>query len=176
MSLWYGHWASRMSSSVRSPPRGAPRARATGGPAAWTSSRGLFSQRLSSCWFASRLNAGGAGFVPPMRSWAPFVSGDVEFRFSKQLFGGGQCFLQYGSDEGRVIRSPVEVLNHCCLSDLGDTVSHGLKPLEVQPKCFIAPAPHGFEVPWLCRLVGEGLKVADETPTEVTPIIDAVSW
>jgi hypothetical protein len=26
MSLWYGHWASRMSSSVRSPPRGPPRA------------------------------------------------------------------------------------------------------------------------------------------------------
>jgi hypothetical protein len=25
MSLWYGHWASRMSSSVRSPPRGPPR-------------------------------------------------------------------------------------------------------------------------------------------------------
>jgi hypothetical protein len=70
MSLWYGHWASRMLSSVRSPPWGAPWARATGGPAAWTSSRGLFSQRLSGCWFALRRGAVGAGFVPPMRSWA----------------------------------------------------------------------------------------------------------
>jgi hypothetical protein len=49
----------------------------------------------------------------------PLVSGDVEVRLAKQLFGGGRRFLQYGSDEGRVIRSPVEVLNHCCLSDLG---------------------------------------------------------
>jgi hypothetical protein len=48
-------------------------------------------------------------------------------------------FLQYGSDEGRVIRSPVEVLNHCCFSDLGDAISHGLKPLEVRPKHFIPP-------------------------------------
>jgi hypothetical protein len=96
-------------------------------------------------------------------------------RFSKQLFGGGRRFLQYGSDEGRVIRSPVEVLNHCCLSDLGDTVSHGLKPLEVRPKCFIALMPDGLEVPWLRRLVGEGLKVGDEMPTEVTPIVDPVS-
>jgi hypothetical protein len=47
MSLWYGHWASRMWSSMRSPPRGPPRAREAGGSVAWTSSRGLFSQRLS---------------------------------------------------------------------------------------------------------------------------------
>jgi hypothetical protein len=106
----------------------------------------------------------------------PLVSGDVEVRLSKQLFGGGRCFLQYGSDEGRVIRSPVEVLNHCFLSDLGDTISHGMKPLEVRPECFIALAPDGFEAPWLRRLVGERLEVGDETPTEVTPIIDAVSW
>jgi hypothetical protein len=68
MSLWYGHWASRMSSSVRSPPRGPPRAREAGGLAVWTSSRGLFSQRLSGCWFVSRHGAAGVGFVPPMRS------------------------------------------------------------------------------------------------------------
>jgi hypothetical protein len=158
-----------------------------GGPAAWTSSRGLFSQRLSGCWFAPRRGAGGAGFgggggpvppppPPPDEVLGPFGSGDVEVCFSKQLFGGGRRFLQYGSDEGRVIRPPVEVLDHCRLSDFGDTVSHGLKPLEVRPKCFIAPAPDGFEVPWLRQLVGEGLKVGDEAPTEITPIIDAVSW
>jgi hypothetical protein len=105
----------------------------------------------------------------------PLVSGNVELRLSKQLFRGGQRFLQYGSNEGRVIRSPIEVLNHCCLSDLGVAISHGLKPLEVRPECFIAPTPDGFEVPWLRRLVGEGLEVGDETPTEVTPIVDAMS-
>jgi hypothetical protein len=120
------------------------------------------------CWWR--------GFRSPDEVLSPFVSGDVEVRFSKQLFGSGRRFLQYGSDEGQVIRSPVEVLNDCCLSDLGDAISHGLKPLEVRPKCFIPPAPDGFEVPWLRRLVGEGLKVGGEAPTEVAPIIDAVSW
>jgi hypothetical protein len=43
-------------------------------------------------------------------------------------------------------------------------------------KCFIPLAPDGFEVPWLLRLVGEGLEVGDETLTEVAPIVDAVSW
>jgi hypothetical protein len=104
----------------------------------------------------------------------PFSSGDVEVRFSKQLFGGGRCFLQYSSNEGRVIRSPVEVLNHYCVSDLGDAISQGLKPLEVRPKCFIPPTPDEFEVPWLRRLVGEGLKVGDETPTEVAPVMAGV--
>jgi hypothetical protein len=33
----------------------------------------------------------------------------------------------------------------------------------------------GFEVPWLPSLVREGLEVGDETPTKVTPIVDAVS-
>jgi hypothetical protein len=65
-------------------------------------------------------------FRSPDEVLGPFVSGDVEVRFSKQLFGGGRHFLQYGSDEGRVVRSSVEVLKHCCLSNLGDTVSHGL--------------------------------------------------
>jgi hypothetical protein len=107
---------------------------------------------------------------------SPFVGGDVEVRFSEQLLGGGRRLLQFGSDEGRVIGSSVEILNHCCLSDLGDAISHGLKPLEVRPKCFIPPAPDGFEVPRLRRLVGEELKVGDEAPTEIAPIIDAVSW
>ena len=30
----------------------------------------------------------------------PLVSGDVEVCLSKQLFGGGRRFLQYGSDKG----------------------------------------------------------------------------
>jgi hypothetical protein len=127
---------------------------------------GLLVRVTSRCWWCR--------FRSSDEVLGSLVSGDVEVRFSKQLFGDNRCFLQYGSDEGRVIRSPVEVLNHCYLSDLGNTISHGLKPLEVRPKCFIAPAPDGFEVPWLRRFVGEGLKVGDETPTEVTPIVDAV--
>jgi hypothetical protein len=106
---------------------------------------------------------------------SPFIGGDVEVCFLEQLLGGGRCLLHYGSDEGRVIGSSVEILNHCCLSDLGDAISHGLKPLEVRPKCFIPSAPDRFEVPQLCRLVGEGLKVGDEAPTEIAPIVDAVS-
>jgi hypothetical protein len=61
----------------------------------------------------------------------PLVSGDVEVCLSKQLFGGGRRFMQYDSEEGQVIGSPVEIFNHRCLGDFGDAVSHGLKPLEV---------------------------------------------
>jgi hypothetical protein len=61
----------------------------------------------------------------------PLVSGEVEVYLSKQLFWVGRRFLQYGSDEGRIIGSPVEIFNHRCLGDFGDAVSHGLKPLEV---------------------------------------------
>jgi hypothetical protein len=60
-----------------------------------------------------------------------FVDGDVEVGFPEQLLGGSRLFLQYSSDEGRVIRSPVEVLDHCRFRELGDTISHGLKSLEV---------------------------------------------
>jgi hypothetical protein len=60
-----------------------------------------------------------------------FVGGDVEVGFPEQLLGGSRRLLQYGSDKGRVIRSPVEVLDHCRFRNLGDTISHGLKSLEV---------------------------------------------
>jgi hypothetical protein len=93
------------------------------------------------------------------------------------LFRGGRRFLQYVSNEGRVIGSQVEIFNHRYLGDFGDAISHGLKPLEVRPKCFIALAPDGFEGPWLRWLVREGLEaVGNETPTEVTPIVNAVLW
>jgi hypothetical protein len=110
----------------------------------------------------------------PNEVLSPFVGGDVEVCLPEQLLGGGQRLLQYGSDEGRVIGYPVEVLNHCCLSDLGDAISHGLEPLEVRLKSFIPSVPDGFEVPRLRRLVGEGLEVGDKTPTEVAPIVAAV--
>jgi hypothetical protein len=83
--------------------------------------------------------------------------------------------LQYGLDEGRVIRSPVEVLDYCCFRNLGDTISYGLKPFEVRPESLIPSALDGFEVPWLRWLVGERLEVGDEAPTEVAPDVDGVS-
>jgi hypothetical protein len=60
-----------------------------------------------------------------------FVGGDVEVSFLEQLLEGSWRFLQYGADEGRVIRSPVEVLDHCCFCDLGDTIPHSLKSFEI---------------------------------------------
>jgi hypothetical protein len=104
-----------------------------------------------------------------------FVGGDVEVGFPEQLLEGSQCLLQYGSDEGRVIRSLVEVLDHCRFCDLGDMISHGLKSFEVWPESLIPSALDGFEVPWLRRFVGERLEVGGEAPTEVAPVVDAVS-
>jgi hypothetical protein len=60
-----------------------------------------------------------------------FVGGDVEVGFLEQLLGGSWRLLQYGLDEGRVIRSPVEVFDHCRFCDLWDMISHGLKSFEV---------------------------------------------
>jgi hypothetical protein len=117
---------------------------------------------------------GWCGFCASDEVLGTFIRGDVEVCLPEQLFGGGKRFLEYGSDKGRVVGFPVEVFNHCCLGDFGDAVPHGLKPLEVRPKGFIASAPNGFEVPWLRRLVEEGLEVGDEAPTEVVPIVDAV--
>jgi hypothetical protein len=54
-------------------------------------------------------------------------------------------------------------------------IYHGLKSFEVRTKSLIPSAPNGFEVPWLRRLVREGLEVGDKTPTEVAPIVDAMS-
>jgi hypothetical protein len=120
--------------------------------------------------------------IPPWRGFrasnevvGPFIRGDVDVYLLEQLFGGGWCLLKYGSDEGPVVRSPVEVFNYHRLGDFGDAVPHCLKPLEERPKGFITLAPDGFEVPRLRWLVREGLEIGDEALTEVAPIIDAVS-
>jgi hypothetical protein len=105
-----------------------------------------------------------------------FIRGDVEVCLLEQLFGGGWRFLEYGSDESQVIGSPIEIFNHRCLDDFGDMVPHGLKPLEVRLEFFIALAPDGIQVPWLCQLVRERLEVGDEIPIEIAPTVDAVSW
>jgi hypothetical protein len=104
-----------------------------------------------------------------------FIDDDVEVHFLKKLLGGSRRLLQYGSDEGRVIRSPVEVLDYCCFCNLGDMISHGLKSFEVRLESLIPSALDRFEVPWLHRFVGEGLEVGDEAPTEDAPVVDVVS-
>jgi hypothetical protein len=91
---------------------------------------------------------------------SPFIGGDVEVRLSEQLLGGSQRLLKYGSDEGRVIGSPIEVLDHRCFRNIGDTISHGLKPFEVRPESLIPSVPDGFEVPWLQRLSERDWKLA----------------
>jgi hypothetical protein len=116
------------------------------------------------------------GLRSPDEVLSSLVGGDVEVGFPEQLLGGSRRLLQYGSDEGRVVGSSVEVLDHGCLRDLGDTISHGLEPFEVRPESFVPPALDVFEVPWLRWFVGEGLKVGGEASTEVAPVVDAVSW
>jgi hypothetical protein len=87
------------------------------------------------------------GLRSPDEVLSSLVGGDVEVGFLEQLLGGSRRFLQYGSDEGRVIGSSIEVLDHGRLRDLGDTISHGLEPFEVRPESFVSPALDGFEVP-----------------------------
>jgi hypothetical protein len=79
------------------------------------------------------------GLCSPDEVLSSLVDGDVEVGLPEQLLGGGRRLLQYGSDEGRVIGSSVEVLDHGCLRDLGDTISHGLEPFEVRPESFVPP-------------------------------------
>jgi hypothetical protein len=76
--------------------------------------------------------------------------------------------LEYGSDEDRVIRPPIEVFNYSRLCDFGDTVPHCLKSFEERLEGLIILAPNGFEVPWLHRLIGERLEVCDKPMTKVT--------
>jgi hypothetical protein len=106
----------------------------------------------------------------------PLIPGDVDVCLPEQLFGGDWRLLEYGSDKGRVIGSPIEVFNYGRLSDFEDAVYHCLNSFEERSEGLIILAPDGFEVPWLRRLIGERQKVHNKPETEVTPIVDAVSW
>jgi hypothetical protein len=64
-------------------------------------------------------------------------------------------FLEYSSDENRVIRSPIEVFDHSCFGILGDVVPHCLKSSEEREEGFIVLTLDGFEILWLRRFVGE---------------------
>jgi hypothetical protein len=79
------------------------------------------------------------------------IHSDVDVRLPEQLFRGSECFLKYGSDESRIVGSPIEVFDHSHLSDLRDTVPHCLKPFEERMKSFIILSPNGFEILWMCR-------------------------
>jgi hypothetical protein len=91
------------------------------------------------------------GFCAPDEVLSPLVLGDVNVCLPEQLFGGGWLFLEYSSDKGRVVGSPIEVFNYGRLNDFGDVVPHCLEPFEERSKGLIVPVPDGFEVPWLHR-------------------------
>jgi hypothetical protein len=122
---------------------------------------------------------------PPRCGWHRFcasdevlgllIHSDVDVRLPKQLFKSGRCLLKYGSNEGRVIGSLIDVFNNNRLSDFGDAVPHRLKPFEERSESLIILAPNGFEVPWLRRFIVERLEVRDKSATKVTPVVDAVS-
>jgi hypothetical protein len=105
----------------------------------------------------------------------PFIGGDIDVRLSKQLFRGGGSLLEGGSDEGRVVRPTIEVINHDSLRDVRDEVPHGLKTPQEQAEGLVALALDGHEVPSLRRFVIKGLKVHDKPMTEVVPIVEAVA-
>jgi hypothetical protein len=114
-------------------------------------------------------------FCAPDEVLGSLVRGDVDVRLPEQFFGGGWRFLKYGSDEGRVVGSSIEVFHYGRLSNLGDAVPHCLKSLEERSEGLIILVPNGFQVPWLRRLIEERLEVRDKLATEVAPVVDAVS-
>jgi hypothetical protein len=59
----------------------------------------------------------------------PFIGSDVDVCLLEQLFQGGWSFLKDGSDESRVIRPAVEVLDHGSHREIGDVIPHSLKML-----------------------------------------------
>jgi hypothetical protein len=115
------------------------------------------------------------GFHTSDEVLGPLIHGDVDVHLPEQLFGGGRCLLMYGSDKGRVVGSPIEVFNHSRLSDFENSVPHRLKSFEKRSESFIILLSDGFEVPWLCRFIREGLEIQDKPAAEVTPVVDAVS-
>ena len=78
--------------------------------------------------------------IPPWCRWrgfcvsdevlGPLIHGDVDVCLPEQLFGGGWRLLEYGSNEGQVVGSLIEVFNYSRLSDFGVAVPHYLKSFE----------------------------------------------
>jgi hypothetical protein len=81
--------------------------------------------------------------------------------------------LKYSSNENRIVGSPIEVFDHSCLSNLGDTIPHCLESSKERTESFIVLALDGYEIPWLRRVVGEGLEVRDKPAAKISPIVVA---
>jgi hypothetical protein len=94
-----------------------------------------------------------SGFCTSDEVLGPLIRGDVDVCLPEQLFGCGRCLLKYGPDESWVIGSPIEIFNHCRLSNFGNTIPHCLKSFEERSKSLIILTPNGFEVPWLRWLI-----------------------
>jgi hypothetical protein len=103
------------------------------------------------------------------------VGGDVDVRLPEQLFRGGRCLLKDSPDEGRVIGSVVEILDHGCLRDVRDVVPHCLKMPEERAEGLVTLALDGLEVLGLRRFVRKGLKVWDKPVAKVVPVVSVVS-
>jgi hypothetical protein len=67
--------------------------------------------------------------------------------------------LEDDSDESRVIRHAVEVLDHGNLRDIRDAIPHSLEMLQEPAEGLITLVFDGFEISGLCRFVGKGLEI-----------------
>ena len=86
------------------------------------------------------------------------------------------CLLEDGPNEGRVIGSSIEILDHSRLRDLRNVVPHCLESLEERAEGLVALELDGIDVPRLRRFVGERLEIRDKPMAEVFPFVDEVSW
>jgi hypothetical protein len=94
-------------------------------------------------------------FVP-----SPFIDSDVDVRLAEKMFRGRWYLLQDGPDEGQVIGPIVEILDHGCLSYIGNAVPHGLEVLQERGEGLVVLALDGFEVPGLPGLSESDRKFA----------------
>jgi hypothetical protein len=113
-------------------------------------------------------------FRVPDEVFGSLVGGDVDVRLLEQLFRGGGCLLEDSPDEGRVIGSTVEVIDHGCIRDIKDVVPHCLKMPKERAEGLVALVLDVLEVPWLRQFVGRGLKVCDKPAPEVIPVVNSV--
>lgn len=105
----------------------------------------------------------------------PIVGGDVDVCFPEELLRGGMGFLEDSLDEGRVVGSMVEVLDHSCFSDTRNVIPHGLEMLKEQVEGLVTLALNGFEVPRLRQFVRKGLEIRGKLVVEVGLVVGAVA-
>ena len=68
----------------------------------------------------------------------------------------------------------VKVVDDHVVDDVRDLVAHCLELLEVRMEVVVVLSLHRLQVPWLGRLVGEGVEVGSELRTEAVLAVDAV--